>query len=47
MAGCASGRVRVGLALGARHRDLYKKGMLASVEGVPWLGGRALEFEGG
>ncbi len=40
-------RIRVRLPLGKRHRDLYEHGLLADVAGVPWLGGRVVEFSGG
>jgi hypothetical protein len=40
-------RVLVRLPLGSRHRDLLDHGLLATVEGVPWLGGRRLELSGG
>jgi len=39
--------LRVRLPLGKRHRDLYEHGLLASVRGVPWLGGRVVEISGG
>jgi hypothetical protein len=40
-------RVRVRLPLGPRHSDLSVHGLLADVHGVPWLGGRVVEFSGG
>jgi hypothetical protein len=40
-------RVRVRLPLGPRHSDLSARGLLADVPGVPWLGGRVVEFSGG
>ena len=40
-------RVRVRLPLGPRHADLSAHGLLADVPGVPWLGGRVVEFSGG
>jgi hypothetical protein len=40
-------RVRVRLPLGPRHSDLSAHGLLADVPGVPWLGGRVVEFSGG
>lgn len=40
-------RVRVRLPLGARHSDLSGHGLLADVPGVPWFGGRVVEFSGG
>lgn len=40
-------RVRVRLPLGPRHSDLYAHGLLADVYGVPWFGGRVVEFSGG
>jgi hypothetical protein len=40
-------RVRVGLPLGPRHSDLSAHGLLADVPGVPWFGGRVVEFSGG
>jgi hypothetical protein len=40
-------RVRVRLPLGPRHADLSAHGLLADVHGVPWLGGRVVEFSGG
>jgi len=40
-------RVRVRLPLGRRHDDLLAHGLLADVHGVPWLGGRVVEFSGG
>jgi hypothetical protein len=39
--------VRVRLPLGPRHSDLSVHGLLADVPGVPWLGGRVVEFSGG
>jgi hypothetical protein len=41
------GRVRVRLPLGPRHSDLFQHGLLADVPGVPWFGGRVVEFSGG
>jgi hypothetical protein len=40
-------RVRVRLPLGPRHSDLSAHGLLADVHGVPWFGGRVVEFSGG
>jgi hypothetical protein len=40
-------RVRVRLPLGSRHSDLSAHGLLADVPGVPWFGGRVVEFSGG
>ena len=40
-------RVRVRLPLGPRHSDLSAHGLLADVPGVPWYGGRVVEFSGG
>ena len=40
-------RVRVRLPLGPRHADLSAHGLLADVRGVPWFGGRVVEFSGG
>jgi hypothetical protein len=40
-------RVRVRLPLGPRHSDLSVHGLLADVHGVPWFGGRVVEFSGG
>ena len=40
-------RVLVRLPLGPRHADLSAHGLLADVPGVPWLGGRVVEFSGG
>jgi hypothetical protein len=40
-------RVRVRLPLGPRHSDLSAHGLLADVPGVPWFGGRVVEFSGG
>lgn len=40
-------RIRVRLPLGRRHDDLLGHGLLADVHGVPWLGGRVVEFSGG
>lgn len=40
-------RVLVRLPLGPRHADLSVHGMLADVPGVPWFGGRVVEFSGG
>ena len=40
-------RVRVRLPLGPRHSDLFAHGLLADVRGVPWFGGRVVEFSGG
>jgi hypothetical protein len=40
-------RVRVRLPLGPRHSDLSVHGLLADVRGVPWFGGRVVEFSGG
>ena len=40
-------RVRVRLPLGPRHSDLSAHGLLADVHGVPWFGGRFVEFSGG
>jgi len=37
-------RVRVALPLGRRFFDLERKGFLEPVSGLPWLGGRRLEF---
>ncbi|MER6912553.1 hypothetical protein ABT354_12860 [Streptomyces sp. NPDC000594] len=39
--------VRVRIPLGARHADLLRRGLLADVRDVPWLGGRTLTFSGG
>jgi hypothetical protein len=41
------GSVRVRVPLGRRHQDLLRRGLLADVPSVPWLGGRALHFGGG
>lgn len=38
--------VRVILPLGARRHHLHQAGLLADVHGIPWLGGRLLEFSG-
>jgi hypothetical protein len=40
-------RVLVRLPLGPRHADLSAHGLLADVPGVPWFGGRVVEFSGG
>ena len=40
-------RVLVRLPLGPRHADLSAHGLLANVRGVPWFGGRVVEFSGG
>jgi hypothetical protein len=40
-------RVRVRLPLGPRHADLSAHGLLTDVPGVPWFGGRTVEFSGG
>jgi hypothetical protein len=40
-------RVRVRLPLGPRHSDLFAHGLLADVPGIPWLGGRFVQFSGG
>jgi hypothetical protein len=40
-------RVLVRLPLGPRHSDLSVHGLLADVHGVPWFGGRVVEFSGG
>jgi hypothetical protein len=40
-------RVRVRLPLGSRYSDLSAHGLLADVPGVPWFGGRVVEFSGG
>jgi hypothetical protein len=40
-------RIRVRLPLGPRHADLSVHGLLADVPGVPWFGGRVVEFSGG
>lgn len=40
-------RVHVALPLGRRHLELRENGLLAPVGGVPWLGGRRIEFGGG
>jgi hypothetical protein len=39
--------VVVSLPLGRRHQELGEAGLLAPVSGVPWLGGRRVEFSGG
>jgi hypothetical protein len=39
--------VKVALPLGRRHQELLDHGLLAPVDGVPWLGGRRVEFGGG
>jgi hypothetical protein len=39
--------VRVRVPLGARHSDLSRHRLLGTVEGVPWLGGRPVQIEGG
>jgi hypothetical protein len=39
--------VLVSLPLGRRHQELDKAGLLRPVTGVPWFGGRRLEFSGG
>jgi hypothetical protein len=39
--------VVVSLPLGRRHQELREAGLLAPVSGVPWLGGRRVEFSGG
>lgn len=39
--------VEIRLPLGKRYRDLYEHGLLHVVAGVPWLGGRRVEFGGG
>jgi hypothetical protein len=39
--------VLVSLPMGRRHQELDKAGLLRPVTGVPWLGGRRLEFSGG
>ena len=38
---------KVALPLGRRHQELLDHGLLAPVDGVPWLGGRRVEFGGG
>src|SRR5438093_529693 len=40
-------RIEVRLPLGRRHQELFKSGLLSPVGGVPWLGGRRVEFGGG
>lgn len=40
-------RLRVTVPLGRRHADLFEHGLLSDVAGVPWLGGRPVEFSGG
>jgi hypothetical protein len=39
--------VVVSLPLGRRHQELGEAGLLAPVSGVPWFGGRCIEFSGG
>ena len=39
--------VRVYLPRGRRYQHLFDHGLLADVVGVPWLGGRKVEFAGG
>jgi hypothetical protein len=39
--------VLVSLPLGRRHQELDKAGLLRPITGVPWFGGRRLEFGGG
>jgi hypothetical protein len=39
--------VKVALPLGRRHQELLDHGLLAPVDGVPWLGGRRIEYGGG
>ena len=39
--------VRVHLPLGQRFFDLRDSGLLENLDGVPWLGGRVVCFEGG
>ncbi|HWS89090.1 MAG TPA: hypothetical protein VN282_19115 [Pyrinomonadaceae bacterium] len=39
--------VRVRLPLGRRRSDLEAAGLLSDVGGVPWFGGRSVEFTGG
>jgi len=43
----ADNRVLVLVPLGARHTDLHRHGLLATVPAVPWLDGRPLEIAGG
>jgi hypothetical protein len=42
----ASDAVRVRVPLGRRHQDLREHGFLADIAGVPWFGGRVVEFPG-
>jgi hypothetical protein len=42
-----SSTVSVVLPLGRRNRELYESGLLAPIDGAPWLGGRRIEFGGG
>jgi hypothetical protein len=39
--------VVVSLPLGRRHQELGEAGLLAPVNGIPWFGGRRVEFSGG
>jgi hypothetical protein len=39
--------VVVSLPLGRRHDELGNAGLLAPIDGVPWLGGRRIEFSWG
>jgi hypothetical protein len=41
-----SDSVRVRVPLGRRHQDLREHGFLADIPGVPWFGGRVVEFPG-
>ena len=40
-------RVVVRLPLGRRRADLFARRVIDEVDGVPWLGGRSVAFEGG
>jgi hypothetical protein len=39
--------VLVSLPLGRRHQELADAGLLATIDDLPWLGGRRIEFSGG
>ena len=39
--------IHVNLPLGRRHQELRENGFLAPVAGIPWFGGRRVEFGGG
>lgn len=44
---CGPERVVVRLPLGRRRADLFARRVIDDVDGVPWLGGRTVAFEGG